>query len=360
MSERVFNFSAGPAIMPEPVLAQIRDEMMSLPGLGMSVMEISHRSSQFGEIHAAAKQNIRDLLAVPEEYEILFVQGGSRLQFAMIPMNLGSGQYIVTGTWGKKAFEEAKLVGSASSAWNGADGGFRRFPKDEELELDGSAEFVHVTSNETIQGVQFENEPNSGSAPLVCDCSSDFLSRPLSIEKYGMIYACAQKNAGPAGVTIVILRKDLLARSQDTLPTYLNYRIHAENDSMFNTPPSFAIYVVKLIGDWLKDTVGGLEEMHRINREKAALLYKAIDDSNGFYQPHAEDDSRSLMNVVFRLPDQEMEKAFLEAAAQRQLLNLKGHRSVGGIRASVYNAMPVAGAEALRDFMVDFQKANRA
>jgi phosphoserine aminotransferase len=360
MSERVFNFSAGPAVMPEPVLEQMRDEIMSLPGLGMSVMEISHRSADFAKIHDAAKQNLRTLLGVPDNYQILFLQGGSRLQFAMVPMNLGKGQYIVTGSWGKKAMDEAKLIGSASCAWNGADDGFVRFPNDDELELDASADYVHVTSNETIQGVQFRQEPEIGDVPLVCDSSSDFLCRPLPIEKYGVIYACAQKNAGPAGVTVVIIRDDLLPRSQDNLPTYLNYQLQAKHDSLYNTPPTFAIYAVKLITDWLQDTIGGLAAMQQINVEKSTMLYDAIDAAGGFYRPHANQDSRSLMNVTFRLPNEELEQAFLAGAAERRLLSLKGHRSVGGIRASIYNAMPQAGVQTLRDFMVEFHQQHRA
>jgi phosphoserine aminotransferase len=360
MSDRVHNFAAGPAIMPESVLAQIRDEMLSLPGLGMSVMEISHRSAEFKAIHAAAQTNIRELLKVPDNYEVLFLQGGSRLQFAMIPMNLGIGQYIVTGTWGKKALEEAKNLGGAGAAWNGSEQGFVRFPSDDELDLDPAAQFVHVTSNETIQGVQFGQEPAVGDIPLVCDCSSDFMCRPLPIEKYGMIYACAQKNAGPAGVTVVIIRKDLLERSSTSLPSYMNYQIQAENDSMYNTPPTFGIYVIKLIGDWLRDSVGGLEKMRELNRQKSALLYDAIDKSAGFYKPHAAADSRSLMNVVFNLPSEELDSKFVAEAAKQQLVNLKGHRSVGGIRASVYNAMPLASVEVLRDFMIAFHQEHQA
>ena len=346
--------------MPVPVLEQIRDEMLSLPGLGMSVMEISHRSNDFADIHAAAKQNLRTLLNIPDDYQVLFLQGGSRLQFAMVPMNLGRGQYIVTGTWGKKAFEEAQLLGSASRAWNGADDGFVRFPSDNELDLDADTDFIHVTSNETIQGVQFSTEPDVGEVPLVCDSSSDFLCRPVPVDKYGVIYACAQKNAGPAGVTVVIIRDDLLKRSAESLPTYLNYQVQAKNDSLYNTPPTFGIYALKLITEWLQGTIGGLAAMENLNREKSNLLYEIIDAANGFYRPHAHPDSRSLMNVTFRLPDESLEHAFLAGAAERKLLSLKGHRSVGGIRASIYNAMPQEGVQTLRDFMVDFHKQHQA
>lgn len=359
MTERVYNFSAGPAVLPEPVLAEVQRDLLALPGVGASILEISHRSSHFTKILDAAVANLKQLLSVPDNYKILFLQGGSRLQFSMVPMNLlrGTGKsadYILTGTWGKGALEEARKEGEVRVAWDGKPTNYSRLPKAEELQLDSNAAYVHYTSNETIQGVQFLDEPAVGDVPLVCDASSDFLCRPLPIERYGLIYACAQKNAGPAGVTVVIVREDLLERSSADLPGMLNYKNFAEQNSLYNTPPTFGIYVVGLIANWLRNDIGGLDKMFEQNRHKSQLLYDVIDSSNGFYRGHAEVQDRSLMNVTFRLPDEAAEKAFIDAAKERKLTDLKGHRSVGGIRASIYNAMPLAGVEALRDFMVEF------
>ena len=363
MTERVFNFSAGPAVLPEPVLAEAQRDMMALPGVGSSVLEISHRSAAFKDIIERAEADLRSLLAVPDNYKVLFLQGGSILQFSMVPMNLmGDGHvssdYILSGSWGSKAIKEAAREGETHTVWNGKETNFDRLPAAGDLDFDPDAAYVHFTSNETIQGVQFQSEPDVGKVPLVCDASSDFLSRPLPIEKYGLIYACAQKNAGPAGVTVVIMREDLLSRSADTLPSMLNYRIHAENGSLFNTPPCFAIYVVGLVVRWLADEMGGLDKVAKFNEQKAAMLYDVIDASNGFYSGHAQRDCRSKMNVNFRLPSEELDKTFIAEAQEQRLHSLKGHRSVGGMRASIYNAMPAAGVEALRDFMVDFQKKN--
>jgi phosphoserine aminotransferase len=360
MSERVFNFFPGPATLPLAVLEQAQREMLSLPGLGMSVLEISHRDPGFLAILQSAKARVRRLLAVPDRYRILFLQGGSRLQFSMVPMNLlrGSGRtadYVLTGSWGKMALDEARREGKTRVAWNGNETGYDRVPPAGALDLDPDAAYVHVTSNETIEGVQFSTEVDSGEAPLVCDASSDFLSRPLPIDRYGLIYACAQKNAGPSGVTIVILREDLLERCDNALPGYLNYRGHAENDSLFNTPPTFAVYIVDLVCRWLEDEVGGLRKIAERNRAKAKLLYDAIDESGGFFRGHAQPESRSLMNVTFRLPNKELEKGFLAAAEERKLIGLKGHRSVGGIRASIYNAMPIDGVERLAEHMRQFR-----
>ena len=359
MTDRVFNFSPGPAMFPLPVLEQARDEMLSLPGLGMSVLEISHRSKPFLEIIQAAEENLRRLLGVPDSYRILFLQGGSRLQFSMTAMNLlrGTGQkadYILTGSWGKKAVVEASREGAVHTAWDGGETNYDRLPKEAELRLSTDAAYVHFTSNETIQGVQFSAEPDVGEVPLVCDASSDFLSRPIDIERYGLIYACAQKNAGPAGVTVVIVRDDLVERSDDSLPGYLNYKNHVQAESMYNTPPTFAIYLLNLVTRWILHEIGGLEKMATINCEKAALLYDLIDDSHGFYQGHAQADSRSQMNVVFRLSSEEQTKRFLAGAESIDLYSLKGHRSVGGIRASIYNAMPREGVETLARFMKEF------
>ena len=357
---RVRNFSAGPAVLPLPVLQRVQEELLCLPGAGASVMEISHRSKEFAEILDAATENLTRLLDIPANYKILFLQGGSRLQFSMIPMNLakGTGQtanYLLTGSWGKKALVEAKREGPVHIAFDAKLSSYNRIPTDDEIELSAEAAYAYYTSNETIEGVQFTTEPNVGMVPLICDASSDFLHRPVPIEKYGVLYACAQKNAGPAGVTVVIIREDLLDRCDDSLPGYCNYKSHVDNNSMFNTPPTFAIYVLNLVLEWLQNDVGGLDSMHAINKEKAALLYDVIDQSDGLYTGHAKPECRSVMNVTFRLPNDEAQAKFLEKAAQRNLHSLKGHRSVGGIRASIYNAMPVEGVRELRDFMVEFK-----
>jgi len=360
MSERVFNFSAGPAVLPLPVLEQAQRELLALPGVGASVLEISHRGKPFTKIHNEAKQALADVLGVPENYRILFLQGGARLQFSMAPVNLmrGTGRsadYVVTGSWGKKALEEAQREGAIRVAWDGKSTNYDRLPTADQLDIDADAAYVHFTSNETIQGVQFPAEPDTGDVPLVCDASSDILSRPIPIERYGLIYAGAQKNAGPSGVALVIIREDLLNRSDDGLPSYMNYQTQAKHDSLYNTPPSFGVYIVGLVAKWLRDEIGGLEKMNQVNRGKAEMLYQAIDESGGFYDGHAQADCRSLMNVAFRLPDDELTARFLAEAEREGLHALKGHRSVGGIRASIYNAMPVEGVARLRDFMVAFQ-----
>jgi len=360
---REFNFSAGPAVLPLSVLERAQRELVCLPGAGASVLEISHRSKPFMAILDSAKQNLKRLLAIPDNYEVLFLQGGSRLQFSMIPMNLlrgqaGTADYLLTGSWGKAAYAEAVKEGPVRVAWDGKSTNYDRLPGAQDYQIPRDSAYVYFTSNETIEGVQFYDEPSAGEAPLVCDASSDFLHRPLDIARYGLIYACAQKNAGPAGVTIVIIRQDLLSRCQATLPGYLNYQLHVEGDSMYNTPPTFAIYLVDLVCQWLLDDVGGLAAMHALNRQKAQLLYEVIDQSQGFYCGHAQPACRSLMNVTFRLSNESLEDRFNKQAAQHNLTNLKGHRSVGGFRASIYNAMPWEGVVALRDFMCDFQHQN--
>lgn len=364
MTNRVTNFSAGPAAIPEKVLEQARDEMMSLPGIGMSVMEISHRSDHFKAIHNSARNNIRKLLNIPDDYEVLFLQGGSRLQFSMIPMNLAAaGQtalYFATGAWSEKAIGESRKIKDITTkvVCDFKESKYDRVPSGKLDGIEDDAAYAYYCSNETIHGVQFQSEPDVGNVPLICDCSSDIFYRPLPIEKYGMVYACAQKNAGPSGVTIVVMRKELLERSRDELPGYLNYKLHADADSMFNTPPTFAIYMVNLVTQWLLDDVGGLEKMHAQNQTKSALLYDVIDASDGFYVPHAQKDSRSLMNVTFNLGSDELLSKFKESAAKQNLCNLSGHRSVGGVRASIYNAMPVEGVTQLRDFMQEFQASH--
>ncbi len=362
MTTRNFNFSAGPAALPESVLRQAQEEMLSLPGVGASVLEISHRSPAFIQIAEAAEANLRSLLSIPDDYTVLFLQGGSRLQFSMVPMNLRaagqSADYLLTGSWSKNALSEAKKGGDTSVAFTAAETNFDRLPKTGDLKLHPNAAYVHYTSNETIQGVQFKAEPEVGGLPLVCDASSEFMYRPLDISKYGLLYACAQKNAGAAGLTVVILRKELLDRSPSDLPGYLSYKTHADANSMWNTPPTFAIYILKLITEWLKNDIGGLTKMHEQNQRKAAMLYDVVDANADFYQGHAQKDCRSLMNVTFRLPSDDLTAKFVTEAKERRLTDLKGHRSVGGIRASIYNAMPVAGVESLRDFMVEFAKKN--
>ncbi|HLA83496.1 MAG TPA: 3-phosphoserine/phosphohydroxythreonine transaminase [Thermoguttaceae bacterium] len=364
MEKRIFDFSPGPAVLPVSALEEAQRNLVTMPGAGISILEMSHRSPTFTAIIEKAEANLRKLLNIPQGYHVLFLQGGSHLQFAMIPMNLlhGSGKaadYIVTGSWSKKALPEAKKQGEAHVAWDGKPTNFNRVPKDSELKLNPDAAYAYLTSNETIEGVQFHAEPNVGNVPLMCDASSDFLHRPLPIDKYGLIYACAQKNLGPAGVTVVVVRDDLVQKSPADLPEMLSYKVMADNKSLYNTAPTFAIYMVQLVTDWLLDEMGGLDKVHALNKKKAKLLYDVIDESQGFYDGHAEPASRSLMNVTFRLPNPDLEKKFVDGAAQRDLHSLKGHRSVGGFRASIYNAMPIEGVERLADFMREFRKQNR-
>ncbi|HEU4870701.1 MAG TPA: 3-phosphoserine/phosphohydroxythreonine transaminase [Pyrinomonadaceae bacterium] len=360
MTERIFNFSAGPAVLPLPVLEEAQRDMISLPGVGMSVMEISHRSKTFDEIIGRAEAGLRELMKVPDNYRILFLQGGASLQFSMVPMNFlpadGSADYVLTGSWGKKALKEAKKVGAVNVAATMADGGFTRVPSRDEMSLNPHAAYVHITSNETIEGVQWKREPVVGDVPLVADTSSDILSRQIDVSKYGIIYAGAQKNMGPSGLVVVILREDLLQRIPDNLATMLDYRVHVENKSLYNTPNTWGIYILSLVCKWLQEK-GGLAGMERENEEKARLVYEAIDTTD-FYRGHADIDCRSTMNVTFRLPAEELEKKFVAEATAQGLDGLKGHRSVGGIRASIYNAFPRAGVEALVSFMKDFERRN--
>jgi phosphoserine aminotransferase len=360
MTERIFNFSAGPAVLPVPVLEEAQRDMLSLPGVGMSVMEISHRSKTFDEIIGKAESGLRELLGIPNNYHVLFLQGGASLQFSMIPMNFlpadGSADYVLTGSWGKKALKEAKKAGSVNVAATMADGGFTRVPSDEEMSLNPHAAYVHITSNETIEGVEWKRDPNAGNVPLVADASSNILSRAIDVAKYGLIYAGAQKNMGPSGVTLVILRDDLLQRVPENLPTMLDFRVQVENKSLYNTPNTWGIYILSLVCKWLLDQ-GGLAAMERLNEAKAQLIYDAIDATD-FYRGHADVDCRSNMNVTFRLPAEELEKKFVTEATAQGLDGLKGHRSVGGIRASIYNAFPRAGVEALVSFMKDFERRN--
>jgi phosphoserine aminotransferase len=360
-TQRVFNFSAGPAALPLPVLETIQRDLLALPGAGASILEISHRSPEYLAIQADTESRLRALLDIPENYRVLFLQGGSRLQFSMVPMNLlgenQCGDYVLTGAWGKKALDEAKREGDTATLWDGKETNYDRIPSLADVTPSDNSAFVHLTSNETIQGVQFHETPN-WDGPVVCDCSSDFLSRPTDVAKYGLIYACAQKNAGPSGVTVVIVRDDLLERSRANLAGYLSYKNHAESDSLYNTPPTFGVYVVGLVCQWLQEEIGGLKAMASKNANKAQCLYGVIDQSNGFYTGHAQRENRSLMNVTFRLPNDDLQAEFISGAKQQQLCSLKGHRSVGGIRASVYNAMPDEGAERLAEFMSNFAQSH--
>jgi phosphoserine aminotransferase len=358
--KRVFNFNPGPAVLPLEVLEQAQAELLDFKGTGMSVMEISHRSKEFEAVIQTAEADLRELLGIPANYKVMFLQGGATLQFAMVPMNLraagASSDYIVTGSWSKTALKEAKKLGDARAAANTEQEGFKCLP--EKLDLDPNAAYLHFTANETIHGVEFFTEPTPpAGVPLVCDTSSDFISRPIDISKYALIYAGAQKNAGPAGVTVVIAREDMLERTPANLPVMLDYKTLAASGSLHNTPPAFAIYIVGLVFQWAKK-VGGLTEIQKTNRKKADLVYTAIDESGGFYRGHAAPDARSVMNIPFRLPSEELEDTFAKEAKKNDLIGLKGHRSVGGMRASIYNAMTVEGAEALVHFMKEFQKKN--
>ncbi|WP_053361808.1 3-phosphoserine/phosphohydroxythreonine transaminase [Bacillus sp. FJAT-27251] len=355
--KRAYNFNAGPASLPESVLKKAEQEWLNYKGTGMNVMEMSHRSKPYEEIHQQAKNLLKKLLQIPDSYEILFLQGGASLQFTMVPMNLmeegKKGQYVLTGAWSEKALKEAKKIGHAEAIATGKDNQYREIPPVSSLKIAEDGAYLHITSNNTIFGTQWHETPKAG-IPLVADMSSDILCRPIDVASYGLIYAGAQKNLGPSGVTVVILRKDLLERSNDSLPTMLDYRTHAKNDSLYNTPPTMAIYLLKLVLEWA-DSLGGTEALEKINREKAALLYNAIDDSDGFYKGHAEASSRSLMNVTFTLENQELTEAFLAEAKERGFTGLNGHRSVGGCRASIYNAVPLEHVEVLAQFMKEFK-----
>jgi phosphoserine aminotransferase len=357
---RIHNFSAGPAILPVEVLEQAQRDLMSLPGVGMSILEISHRSAAFDEVIDGCEADLRALGSIPDNYRVLFLQGGASLQFSMVPMNLlppgGSADYVVTGVWAEKAVKEAKRAGTVNIAASTAAEKHTRIPRADELTLDPNAAYVHITTNNTIYGTQWRDVPETGTVPLVADTSSDMYSRPLDISKYGLIYAGAQKNLGPSGVTLVIIREDLLARTPASLPTMLQYPVHVENKSMYNTPPVFGVYIMRLVLQWLIKA-GGLQAIEKVNERKAATLYAEIDRT-GFYRGHAVPDSRSRMNVTFRLPSEELEKKFVKESTAAGLDGLKGHRSVGGLRASIYNAFPQAGVDALVEFMQEFERKN--
>ena len=355
---RVFNFAAGPAVLPLPVLEEIQRDMLALPAAGMSILEISHRSAPFEAILAAAEADIRTLGHVPSNYKVLFLQGGASTQFSMVPMNLltpgATADYIDSGSWADKAIKEARKVGTVHVAATTKGENYSRVPLQSELTLTPGAAYVHMTSNNTIEGTEFNALPDVGDAPLVNDTSSDMFSRPIDVAKHAIIYAGAQKNMGPAGVTVVIVRDDMLARSQESMPTMLNYAVHAENGSMYNTPPVFAVYALGLVMKWLI-AQGGLAAIAAVNERKAGKLYAEIDRT-GFYRGTAHKDCRSLMNVTFRLATEDLEKQFIKASTAAGLDGLKGHRAVGGIRASIYNAFPEHGVDALLAFMREFER----
>jgi phosphoserine aminotransferase len=361
MEKRIYNLSAGPAILPEEVLLEAQKDLYSYKGSGMSVMEMSHRGKIFDGIIKDADADLRKLLGISEDYSILFLQGGATLQFSMVPLNLmpptNKADYILTGAWAEKAAKEAKRVGVVNVAATTKSDNYSRIPKQVEMKLDPEASYVHFTSNNTIFGTQFRTEPETGNVPLVCDASSDFLHKKIDMNKYSLIYAGAQKNIGPSGVTVVVIKKDLLSRSSDSLHTYMNYKIHADNETMYNTPTTFGIYIAGLVFKWLLN-MGGLDEMYKRNLDKAKVLYDAIDGSGGYYKGTTAVEDRSLMNVTYRLPNEQLEEKFVKEASAKGFSGLKGHRSVGGIRASIYNAFPKTGVEALAEFMSEFKKNN--
>ncbi|UCG68148.1 MAG: 3-phosphoserine/phosphohydroxythreonine transaminase [Thermoplasmata archaeon] len=360
MVKRVYNFNPGPATLPLSVLEKAQTELLSYRDTGISILETSHRSKEFDDVISEASALLKEVYGVPDNYKVLWLQGGASTQFFMIPKNLmlseKGADYVNTGTWSKKAIKEAKLLGDINVVASSEDRNFSYIPKD--ISYSPNASYVHITSNNTIFGTQWQEYPDCGDAPLVADMSSDILSRKVDIGKFGMMYAGAQKNMGPSGVTAIIIREDLISRGSDELPTMLKYKTHAEKDSLFNTPPSFSIYISKLVLEWVKEN-GGVEGAEQRNRQKAEMIYKVVDESGGYYTGHAEKDSRSMMNVTFRLPSDELGVKCVEEAKTQGLIGLKGHRSVGGMRASIYNAMPIEGAKKLAEFLKEFQENNQ-
>ena len=355
---RIYNFSAGPAVLPLPVLEEAQRDLIALPGVGMSVMEISHRSKTFEDMLNRAIEDIRALAGIPPNYKILMLQGGATLQFSMVPMNLltagATADYIDTGSWADKAIKEAKKVGPVTIAGSTKADNYTRIPEQHELKLTPGAAYVHITTNNTIEGTEWKTLPDVEQVPLVADASSDMFSGPIDVERFGLIYAGAQKNLGPSGVTLVIVRDDLIGRGPESLPIMMNYKIHAENNSLYNTPNTFGIYILGLTVKWLR-SLGGLPAIARINQRKAGKIYAEIDRT-GFYRGTAQADSRSLMNVTFRLATEELEKQFVKESTAAGLDGLKGHRAVGGMRASIYNAFPEEGVDTLVDFMKEFER----
>lgn len=363
MSEnnRVYNFSAGPSMLPESVLKIAADEMLNYQGSGQSVMEMSHRSKAYEAIIKECERSLRSVMNIPDNYKVLFLQGGASSQFAMIPLNLmnknNKADFVITGQWAKKAYQEAARYGTANSVASSADKTFSYIPKLDESKFDKDADYFHICLNNTIYGTRFATLPNTGNVPLIADISSCILSEPIDVKKFGMLYAGAQKNMGPAGLTVVIIREDLIGNARDITPTMFDYKIHDENESMYNTPPTYAIYVCKLVLDWIKNDIGGLENMKKLNEEKAGILYDYLDSSKMF-KATVEKDSRSLMNIPFVTGNEELDAKFVKEVTAAGFVNLKGHRSVGGMRASIYNAMPKEGVVKLVEFMKEFEKNN--
>ncbi len=355
--EQIYNFSAGPSVLPKPVLEKVQQELQSYQGLGMSVMELSHRSSHFEEIIKQAEQLLRELMHIPDNYKVLFTQGGASLQFSMVPMNLmnqhNHAYYVNTGSWSEKAIKEAKKQGEVSILASSKDQNFTTIPSINKSDIDPNTDYIHITTNNTIKGTRFTEIPDTGDVPLVADMSSNIISEDFDVSKFDLIYAGAQKNMGPAGVTVVIVREDLIGTHQEDLPAMLDYETYANAGSLYNTPPTFQIYVTKLVLEWIKN-LGGVEAIEKMNHEKAALLYNYIDQSP-LFSNYVEVESRSLMNIPFTTNSEELDQEFLKLAESKGLLSLKGHRSTGGMRASLYNAMPLEGVQTLIDFMKEFE-----
>lgn len=358
---RIYNFASGPSALPLPALEEAQRELIDYKHTGMSLIEMSHRGKIYDEVHNEAIALIKELLAVPNDYTILFIQGGATLQFGMIPMAFlqpgKKADFVVTGTWVKKAYEDAKLIGDAIIIWDGAGEKYRRIPHQRELQFTPDAEYVHICSNETIDGIQWPAMPDTGGIPLIVDMSSDILSRPVEWDKVSMLFAGTQKNLAPAGMAVVIIKNDLLAKARKDLPAYLRYDLHAKENSLYNTPPTFTVWMTTLTLKWVK-SIGGLPHIEKLRDQKAQLLYDAIDASNGYYICPVGKNSRSKMNVVWRIHNEQLEDKFVKEAEKEGLSGLKGHRSVGGLRASIYNAMPVEGVTALVEFMHHFMQKN--
>ena len=356
---RIFNFSAGPCTLPLPVLESAAAEFVDYQDSGMSLIEMSHRSKQYDAVHEEALALFRELLTIPDNYKVLFIGGGATMQFTMLAMNFLWGgkacDFTVTGTWAKKAYVDAKKVGKVNVIYDGKDASYLDLPDPATLKVSADAEFLHMTSNETIGGIEWQSWPETGDVPIICDMSSDIMSRPIPVDKFGMIYFGAQKNLGPAGVAVAIIRDDMLEKCPDDLPAYINYKTHADANSLYNTPPVFCIYMIKKVLTWVKEQ-GGLAAMDQRAQDRSDIIYQAIENSDGYYRSPVPSSSRSRMNIVWRLPSEDLEKKFIAEADAKGFSGLKGHRSVGGCRASIYNAMPVEGVKALGEFMETFQK----
>lgn len=357
---RKLNFYPGPATLPLSALEKMRDELVDFEGMGLSLIETSHRSKEYEGVHDGAIALLRELLSIPSNFHVLLLSGGATLQFGMVPMNFlpkdGSCDILLTGAWAQKAYEDAQKIGKVNVIYDGKGANFTTLP--ERVEPTKGASYLHLTSNETIGGLQWQSFPDAHGLPIIADMSSDILSRPVPVDRFGLIYAGAQKNLGPAGVTVVIIRDDLLARCPDDLPVYLSYKVHAEHNSLYNTPPVMAVYAMKLVLEWAK-AQGGVKKLQETNERKAQTLYQLIDESDGFYRCPVDPRYRSRMNVVFRLPSEELEKELVKSTEKEGMVGLKGHRSVGGIRVSIYNAMPLSGVERLATFLKEFAAKHR-